>query len=285
MTIDQLTLQTRKSLSSTYSAREADWMTRLIMEDITGKSRLDLLVDGDKEISDTRVRIVGGYVDRLLAHEPLQYILGYETFMGIRFKVTPDVLIPRPETQELVELVSDREGSRPDLSVLDAGTGSGCIAITLSRYLLFPHITAIDVSPAALDVARENARLLRVQSVTFVEADMTKLNIGLQGAPFDIIVSNPPYVMDREKAEMDENVLNHEPAKALFVSDNDPLVFYRALTDFGRRGGLKLGGRIYFEANPLTVGQLASEMNADGWNNIEVLPDSSAKPRFLCASL
>lgn len=282
MTVSDLRRAAVAALIPLYGRGEAEWMTRLTLEYVTGRSRVDLLVDADKEIGEVRVEAVKNIVDRLLKHEPLQYVLGYEDFMGLKINVNPSVLIPRPETQELVNIIIDREAKASDLSVLDAGTGSGAIAVALSRNLRFARVTAIDNSDAALEVARGNAERLRTP-VTFVNADMLSLT-SLPGEPFDIIVSNPPYVLDSERAEMSANVLGHEPSAALFVPDSDPLRFYLALARYAAAGGLKPGGRLYFECNPLTIAALASQLEAD-FDEVETVRDSFGRQRFIIASL
>lgn len=282
MTVRDLRRAAVAALIPLYGRGEAEWMTRLTLEYVTGWSRVDLLVDADKELGEVRVEAVKNIVARLLKHEPLQYILGYEEFMGLRINVNPSVLIPRPETQELVNIIIDREAKASDLSVLDAGTGSGAIAVALSRNLRFASVTAIDNSDAALEVARSNAERLRTP-VTFVNADMLSLAT-LPGEPFDIIVSNPPYVLDSERAEMSANVLGHEPSAALFVPDSDPLRFYLALARYAAAGGLKPGGRLYFECNPLTIDALASRLEPD-FDEVETVRDSFGRQRFIIASL
>lgn len=282
MTVSDLRRAAVAALIPLYGRGEAEWMTRLTLEYVTGWSRVDLLVDADKELGEVRVEAVKNIVDRLLKHEPLQYVLGYEDFMGLKINVNPSVLIPRPETQELVNIIIDREAKVSDLSVLDAGTGSGAIAVALSRNLRFASVTAIDNSDAALEVARGNAERLRTP-VTFVNADMLSPT-SLPGAPFDIIVSNPPYVLDSERAEMSANVLGHEPSAALFVPDSDPLRFYLALARYAAAGGLKLGGRLYFECNSLTIGALASRLESD-FDEVETIRDSFGRQRFIIASL
>lgn len=282
MTVRDLRRAAVAALIPLYGRGEAEWMTRLTLESVTGWSRVDLLVDAGKELGEVRVEAVKNIVDRLLKHEPLQYILGYEDFMGLKIKVSPSVLIPRPETQELVNIIIDREAKATDLSVLDAGTGSGAIAVALSRNLRFARVTAIDNSDAALEVARSNAERLRTP-VTFANADMLSLT-SLPGAPFDIIVSNPPYVLDSERAEMSANVLGHEPSAALFVPDSDPLRFYLALARYAAAGGLKPDGRLYFECNPLTIGALASRLEVD-FDEVETVRDSFGRQRFIIASL
>lgn len=282
MTVSDLRRAAVAALIPLYGRGEAEWMARLTLEYVTGWSRVDLLVDADKELGEVRVEAVKNIVDRLLKHEPLQYILGYEDFMGLKINVNPSVLIPRPETQELVNIIIDREAKASDLSVLDAGTGSGAIAVALSRNLRFASVTAIDNSDAALEVARGNAERLRTP-VTFVNADMLSLT-SLPGEPFDIIVSNPPYVLDSERTEMSANVLGHEPSAALFVPDSDPLRFYLALARYAAAGGLKPGGRLYFECNPLTIAALASQLEAD-FDEVETVRDSFGRQRFIIASL
>lgn len=282
MTVSDLRRAAVAALIPLYGRGEAEWMTRLTLEYVTGRSRVDLLVDADKELGEVRVEAVKNIVDRLLKHEPLQYILGYEDFMGLKINVNPSVLIPRPETQELVNIIIDREAKTSDLSVLDAGTGSGAIAVALSRNLRFASVTAIDNSDAALAVARSNAERLRTP-VTFVNADILSLT-SLPGEPFDIIVSNPPYVLDSERAEMSANVLGHEPSAALFVPDSDPLRFYLALARYAAAGGLKPGGRLYFECNPLTIDALASRLESD-FDEVDTVRDSFGRQRFIIASL
>lgn len=282
MTVSDLRRAAVAALIPLYGRGEAEWMTRLTLEYVTGRSRVDLLVDADKELGEVRVEAVKNIVVRLLKHEPLQYVLGYEDFMGLKINVNPSVLIPRPETQELVNIIIDREAKATDLSVLDAGTGSGAIAVALSRNLRFASVTAIDNSDAALEVARGNAERLRTP-VTFVNADILSLTT-LPGEPFDIIVSNPPYVLDSERAEMSANVLGHEPSAALFVPDSDPLRFYLALARYAAAGGLKPGGRLYFECNPLTIDALASRLEPD-FDEVETLRDSFGRQRFIIASL
>lgn len=282
MTVRDLRRAAVAALIPLYGRGEAEWMTRLTLESVTGWSRVDLLVDADKELGEVRVEAVKNIVARLLKHEPLQYILGYEDFMGLKIKVSPSVLIPRPETQELVNIIIDREAKASDLSVLDAGTGSGAIAVALSRNLRFARVMAIDNSDAALEVARSNAERLRTP-VTFVNADMLSL-ASLPGEPFDIIVSNPPYVLDSERAEMSAIVLGHEPSVALFVPDSDPLRFYLALARYAAAGGLKPDGRLYFECNPLTIGVLSSQLEVD-FDEVEAIRDSFGRKRFIIASL
>lgn len=281
MTYRQLSDQTVAALMQRYAEGEARWMTRIAMEEITGLSRVDLLLKANDEVSDFRAGQIKTVAERLLKGEPLQYILGYETFMGLRLKVTPDVLIPRPETEQLVQLILDRVGQTPDLRVLDIATGSGCIALALARQLPFAQVDALDISDAALAVARENAKTLKIP-VNFFRGDILSLPEGL--GLYDLIVCNPPYVLDSERDEVPQNVLLHEPHTALFVPDSDSLRFYLPVADFAARH-LAPGGTLWFELNPLTAKPLAEQMRKmAAFSDITLTPDIHGKTRYLTAS-
>ena len=225
---------------------------------------------------------VDAIVKRLLDGEPVQYIFGDTYWHGMELKVTPDVLIPRPETAELVDMIVNDNKGRRDLRVLDIGTGSGCIAIALSRWLDFPQVTAIDVSLPALKVAMENAVNLKAD-ITFLHEDILAV-LPPAGPQFDIIVSNPPYIVESERDEMEKNVLEHEPQGALFVPDNDPLKFYHAIARYAM-GVLVGGGRLYFELNPLFASQLKKNLDESGeWENVTLTLDMQRRQRFLTAT-
>lgn len=273
--------QIRASLSPKYGEGEAREMGRIIFENLKGWNPVDLAIRQNEPISGFICGKVDSAVKRLLDDEPIQQIFGNAHFYGLTLKVTPDTLIPRPETAELVDLIV-KDNQRKDLRVLDAGTGSGCIAIALARNLPFPAVTAIDLSDKALEVARENGRELHV-AVDFRKADIMRLPAGLEGMTFDILVSNPPYIAEKEKSTMQRNVLDYEPAMALFVPDSDPLEFYRALLSASRGDMLAQGGRIYFEINPLYASRLASEAIEMGFNDVTIIRDTSGKERFFYA--
>lgn len=277
-TLRQLLDSSRASLVQLYGDNEARWMLRIVMEHVKGWDQTELAIRANDEVSDFIVGRVGEAVRRLLAGEPIQYIYGDTYWYGMTLKVTPDVLIPRPETQELVDLIV-KENPQPDLRVLDVCTGSGCIAVALAKALNFPTVSAIDIYGPALAVARENAALQKVK-ISFREADA--LTLKADSDRYDIIVSNPPYVMDSEKAQMGRNVLNHEPALALFVPDNDALKFYKAIAGFAL-DALSEHGELYFELNPLTAGELKKWMEAEGWSDVQLLPDMYGKIRFMVA--
>lgn len=282
MTINQLCTATRGRLQDKFGSGEARALVSEMMERLKGFSSVDLVVNGEKEASEYLEGKVSAVVDRLLADEPIQYIFGRAHFYGMDFAVTPDVLIPRPETAELVDFIVKRYSSRSDLRVLDICTGSGCIACALARNLPFSQVTAIDISSGALKVARQNAAALKVK-VRFEQADIFTL------APpdrpsFDIIVSNPPYIAESESQTMGKNVLDHEPHLALFVPDSNPIAFYRAISAYARKA-LCPGGTIWFEINPLYAHSLMEMMKGHGWDDITLTRDTSGHLRFLNATL
>lgn len=264
MTVSGISSRIRGALELKFGATEARAMERVIFEDVLGLSPVDVAVNPDRGLPEFVGPKIEKILARLLGDEPLQYVVGRARFYGLEFEVTPDVLIPRPETAELVDMIVDRHGAQRDLRILDAGTGSGCIAVALARSLKFARITAIDISEAALGVARRNAAAMGV-NVDFVCADM--LDCGLAG-PWDIIVSNPPYVMESERAEMEPHVADREPARALFVPDDEPMKFYDALLNYARRVG---AGAVYFEINPLC---------ASRFEGAEIVRDSFGRKRF-----
>lgn len=269
----------RTSLRRIYPPREAEAMIRLIFEHLKGWVPVDLALHEQEPLSDFMKGKVEGILERLMRHEPIQYVTGRARFYGLDLAVSPAVLIPRPETEELVEMITRESEGRPDLRVLDAGTGSGCIALALARNLRFPQVTAIDVSREALEVARANAKALRCR-VDFRQEDM--LALPAQAEKWDIIVSNPPYVDRSEAAQMEANVLEHEPHSALFVPDEDPLLFYRALGEYGIRA-LVPGGRMYLEINPRHVGELVTMLEGEGYAQVESHRDMCGRERFMTA--
>ncbi|OAV72398.1 Release factor glutamine methyltransferase [Bacteroidales bacterium Barb6] len=273
----------RDSLKDCYPSEEIRAFTRLIMEDVCGIPPHRLLADKGSILSVGERHRIEEIVGRLRQSEPVQYILGKTCFYGLPFRVNPSVLIPRPETEELVELILTDEKGRGG-AVLDIGTGSGCIACTLAKLLHNSRVTAVDVSEAALAVARENARLLGV-AVDFVCADIfSEEQTGERIAGgFDVIVSNPPYVTESEKGTMEKNVLDYEPHTALFVPDDDPLVFYRRIARFGRQR-LNRGGRLYMEINARLGGETAELLRGEGYGEITVISDISGKERIVKAT-
>ena len=259
-----------KPLTKLYDAREAKAIARFVLEERFGLTMADVLCGktGDNAV-------LRHIQQRLLQGEPVQYVLGVAEFGGRQFRVAPGVLIPRPETLELCQWVEEERG----ITILDIGTGSGCIACTLAAELPEAQVTAWDISEAALSVARENAKRTNVH-VSFEQVDA--LNIPLTPDKWDIIVSNPPYVCEKERAAMERHVLDYEPSLALFVPDDDPLLFYRAIADYARQS-LTAGGSLFFEINPLYVEQLKSLLSAMSYHHIEVRDDQYGKPRMIKA--
>lgn len=269
-------------LAARYGEREAQAMVRVIFEDVMGWSPVDMVLKGDYELNNYTAERIWKIADRVAAGEPIQQVVGWADFSGLRFVVTRQTLIPRPETAELVDLIISRFAGRKDLNILDCGTGSGCIAITLARSLPFARVKGIDISDGALDVARNNASRLKTK-VDFEHVDMLCLPPE-PSSLYDIIVSNPPYIAEHERNLMESNVLDFEPPTALFVPDADPLKFYRAIGQYGT-SALKSGGRLYFEINPLYASQLVILMESLGYDTVETELDAQGKTRFLIASL
>ncbi|GHA34809.1 release factor glutamine methyltransferase [Salinimicrobium marinum] len=234
-------------LKQGYPLQEVNSFFNLLTEEILGMSRLHVALDPEKEISESEQQKLEDALQRLQEHEPIQYILGETEFFGLTFKVDKNVLIPRPETEELVEwILSDVKNlQQKEIRILDIGTGSGCIAISLGKNLPSAKVTAIDISEGALEMAKRNADFNNV-NVEFIQQDI--LEAEALDSNYDIIVSNPPYVRELEKKEMQANVLNNEPAGALYVKDEDPLAFYRKITELATKN-IKKGGSLYFEIN------------------------------------
>lgn len=257
MTIDALLRRTTARLEPALGAREARATVELVLEQLKGWDAVQRLMHGDEEAGDWLAAKVEAAAARVLEGEPVQYVLGCARWRGMELEVNPSVLIPRPETAQLVDLVADDMAGRKDLRVLDLGTGSGAIAIALARELPFARVTAIDVSPEALATARRNAAALKARA-DFVEADMTQLQPD-PARQWDVIVSNPPYVLDSEKPAIDIRVKGHEPSTALFVPDSDPLRYYRPVTRYAAET-LAPGGGLYYEINPLTADLLLADV-------------------------
>ena len=268
----------RDALIPLYGQRETEAIIRLIFHHLKGWNLTDMLIHQEDGLSDFVRQQIDEILVRLLRHEPIQYIVGEARFHGMDIKIKPGVLIPRPETDELVDIIVDENKGREDLKVLDLCTGSGCIAIALARNLPFSKVTAIDFSDEAIEVAEENSRDLKVK-INLVKADIFNW---VPDGKFDIIVSNPPYIKDSEALTMEKNVLDYEPHEALFVRDENPLVYYSRIADIASES-LNPGGRLYFEINPLTAKDLKDLISRKGFSDVQLLRDSSGKLRFLSA--
>lgn len=265
----------KEKLSAHYPENEISGFVRIIIEHITSSPYPIALINNTAFTSEQEQRIED-IINRLLIHEPIQYILGQAEFFGLPFKVNKNVLIPRPETEELVELIiNENQGNH--LSILDIGTGSGCIAIALSKYLPNANITAWDISSGALEVATENALNNQVQ-VVFRQVDV--LSDYPMDKMFDIIVSNPPYILDSEKVTMEENVLQYEPHSALFVPDNNGLLFYKRIADIALKL-LKPSGKLYFEINQTKGKDTMETLIEKGFHNTELFRDMNGNDRIV----
>mgnify|MGYP003786842885 CR=1 FL=1 len=269
----------KQSLSPLFSEEELDKMVMWILQHITQKSLIDILINKNTILSEKEQKKTQMIVKRLLKEEPLQYILGETEFFSLPFYVDSSTLIPRPETEELVEWILESEAEE-NLSYLDIGTGSACVIVSLAKKRPFSSFTAIDISEKALEVAKKNAERHLV-TVDFIQLDILKKDICLE-RKFDVIVSNPPYVCESEKKEMKNNVLNYEPHLALFVEDKEPLLFYEAIAEFSRLH-LSQGGSLYFEINRRFYKEVSSILKAKGFSKIEKKVDVFGNDRMVKA--
>ena len=271
------------SLKELYPAGELRSFIALIMDHVCGLQPYQVLMGKGKELSATETHAVRQIVERLKQREPIQYNLGKTSFYGLNFLVDRRVLIPRPETEELVAFIVKEQAGKK-VRILDIGTGSGCIAVALARGLPGSDVVAVDVSGDALDRARENARINKTGDVSFIRTDILLHRQAAQdiAGTFDLIVSNPPYVKESEKATMEENVLLYEPSQALFVADSDPLVFYRAIARFSGKK-LRDGGVLYFEINALLGRETLDLLADEGYATAELIRDFSGKDRIIKA--
>lgn len=270
----------KQALGTHFEPEEIRSLTHLILKEVCNLEPHQILLHKDKDLSEATRKQIEGIVDRLCAHEPIQYILGTASFYGYTFKVTSAVLIPRPETEELVDLIIHEEQTE-GLHLLDIGTGSGCIAISLAKQLKRPVTSALDISAEAIKVAKNNAEGNQAE-VRFIQHDILNSE-GFKIDKQDVIVSNPPYVMNQEKEAMKQNVLAYEPHDALFVSDEDPLLFYREIAAFGIRN-LKNGGRLYFEINSSLGKETKELVSRMGYRDCILIKDLSQRDRIIKAT-
>lgn len=269
-----------QTLIPTYDEREAKSIARLVFEQRFGLSMTDICIGKDKQLSDKTNNETEKIAERLLQNEPVQYVLGCETFCGRTFKVRPGVLIPRPETAGLIELMKQlRDPLKPSADILDIGTGSGCIAVTAALDIPGAHVTAWDIADEALATAAENAKELGAQVRTVRQDALLPPE---DKEMWDFVVSNPPYICEKERAEMSRNVLDHEPATALFVPDEDPLRFYRAIARYSHLA-LRQGGWLLFEINPLYADDMMTMLTNEHFERISISDDMFGRKRFAVA--
>jgi len=270
----------KSELKDIYPDHEISGFTRLIFEHVVGYSTVQVHLNQEKEISLNKLDQIIEIVEDLKKQKPIQYIFKETEFYDLRFKLNSSVLIPRQETEELVDLII-KQNKKDRIKILDIGSGSGCIAISLAKFITNSVVTALDISEHALHVVKQNSILNKVD-IEVLQYDILidlKLN-----RKFDIIVSNPPYVTDSEKTLMNKNVLNNEPHLALFVPNNEPLKFYKAITHFAKNH-LETNGKLYFEINESFGKETVNVLELNGFSNISIIKDLNGKDRIVFGDL
>lgn len=280
MPIRNIIEQGTKELSN-YPKPEAEQLIYILLQEWFGVTRTHLITYPDTKLSNSDYNQIIEGIKRLKMNEPVQYIIGKAEFFNLRFEVDENVLIPRPETEELVDwIIKENILEKPE--IVDIGTGSGCIAISLAAGIASASVSAVDVSLGALNIATKNSRLNQVD-INFIHADVltTEAMLKLPDS-IEVLVSNPPYVTGKQKKVMHKNVVENEPHLALFVDDNDPLIFYRRIAQIGK-SKLKKGGKLYFEINEEFGKETADLVRALGYSNVQVRKDINGKNRMLRA--
>jgi release factor glutamine methyltransferase len=289
MTIREANRQLASQLQAIYDQREAHNISDLVMENITGKKKTERTISQEAQLSPDQTRQFKIITDRLLQHEPVQYVLNEAWFYNLKFTVDKNVLIPRPETEELVEWILLLIGNRQwpigkNIRILDVGTGSGCIPIALRKNLSSEfEIWACDINDQVLTVARKNADDLKAL-IDFVAMDFLDAAQRKQLPQVDLIVSNPPYVPLRDKGQMEGNVTRYEPGIALFVPDDDPLIFYKAIADFGKEK-LNVNGQIFVEIHESLGASVVELFRAKGFAAVEIKKDMQGMDRMVRVEL
>ncbi|MBI5218933.1 MAG: peptide chain release factor N(5)-glutamine methyltransferase [Bacteroidia bacterium] len=277
-TINRISNFIKKELAGLYPEREIQNFIYMIFEEALGYSKVDLYANSNLEIPDEGWHKIRDITCQLKNHKPIQYIFGKTEFYNLEFTVTPDVLIPRQETEELVDWIIQETGSRL-VKILDIGTGSGCIAVALNKNIFRSKVDAFDISEKIITLATENG-FKHNSLVNFFVGDILNWPLQKFDNNYDIIVSNPPYVRESEKQQMRPNVLNYEPATALFVPNDNPLIFYQTITDFATKH-LKNNGRIYFELNEYLYMDVKLLLLEKGFQDIELKKDLNGKYRMI----
>jgi release factor glutamine methyltransferase len=278
MTLAEMFCKYQKELSQIYDSAEATSIAKIAFSYVLGVDWLSLELHRQKLLSAGEMERLNIILNRLCQHEPLQYILGETEFMGMRLTVNSSTLIPRPETEELIEWIIEICGDGFKGTILDIGTGTGCIAIALKKFLPHSEVSACDISRQALQVAAENARL-HSADITFFPCDVLK--VFSMKTSFDVIVSNPPYIPINEQNTIAENVLHFEPHLALFVPEDDPLIFYRKICQKCREGWLNPNGKIFFEVHFQKAADVQKILLDYAFRNISIKKDLSGKPRMV----
>lgn len=280
MNVSAVVQRFRSELIPHYPVREIESFIVLAFEDIMHYSRLDIFMKGEEEVLPAQIELFEYILDGLRNYEPIQYLIGSTVFYGLPMRVTPDVLIPRPETEELIHwILKDSIANKP--RIIDLCTGSGCIALALKDQIADASVYGADLSISALNIAQENAALNKL-NVEFFHFDiLAQESLGFMD--FDLIVSNPPYVTYSEKAFMAQNVLDNEPHMALFVPDENPLLFYRKITDLAD-GHLKKSGKLYLEINEAYGKDVMQLLRDRGYADVELKKDFNGKDRMIRAT-
>ena len=278
MNLKDLKQQFISIINEEYEGQECIALFELAASHILKLSKSQLLIKHDLEVNDSDLKALFQIAREIHSGRPIQYILGEAEFYGLKFYVNPDVLIPRPETEELVYIIIEtiKSSSSRYKTLLDIGTGSGCIPVAIKKNLPNVNVSALDVSVPALEVAKGNAKLNSV-AVNFIPANI--LTYATEQV-YDIIVSNPPYIKEDEKASMHLNVLNHEPHLALFVTNEDPLVFYKAIADFSQKQ-LSKDGFLFFEINEFLGNEMVEMLSSKGFRDVKIIKDMQGKDRMI----
>ena len=280
MNLQQASKYIITNITAIYNEREAQNICNILLEDITQLSITERLINKSLQLSDNNIIKINNSVDKLLLHQPIQQIIGYTWFANHKFMLDENVLIPRPETDELVAyIIAENKGKK--INILDIGTGSGCIAISLKKALPNAIITAIDISTKALNIAKQNAKNIGVE-ILFTELNFLNENSWNTLPKFDIIVSNPPYIKEIEQQEMSKNVLLHEPHLALFVPNNNALIFYEKIKTFAKKH-LNKNGIIWLEINETLAPETAAIFELQGFLT-KIIKDMQGKNRMIKAS-
>lgn len=283
MTMQEATYSLLNQLRTIYDNGEANQITDWVMEKLTGSKKVERMLYKNESITNDEELLLKEFSNRLLQYEPVQYLLNESWFNGMKFYVDENVLIPRPETEELTEwIIADFITSLDKIKILDIGSGSGCIPISLKSKLINAEVWSCDISEEAIKVAKKNSEELGAV-INFIISDFLDKNTWSQFPTFDIIVSNPPYIPEKDKANMQQNVLQFEPATALFVPDNDALVFYKAIAEFGK-DHLNKDGSLFFEIHEDLGIEVAELLQSEGYS-VELKKDMQEKDRMIKSGL
>jgi release factor glutamine methyltransferase len=276
MTLKELKQRFIEELQFLYDADETEQLFYLAVDHVSGMNRIQTIFNADHQIESAQYNSYQRIQKELKEGIPLQYITGKAWFCGLKFKVNGSVLIPRPETEELVQWILETASGVENSNLIDIGTGSGCIAVTLKNRMSGLQVDALDISADALSVAKENA-MANAAKVNFIQSDILGYESPTQ---YDFIVSNPPYITEEERGEMHRNVLSYEPGLALFVSNENPLIFYKSIADFAVRN-LRRTGYLFFEINEYLSKETIDMLTDKGFINIELKSDMQGKDRMI----